>query len=68
MEVSTRAKTEKTAQIVSNVKILLIVFFDCNGVVHHEFLPQGPMFNKEYYLGIMRRLRETIRQEYKELW
>ena len=28
----------KTRQVRSNVKVLLIVFFDCNGVMHHEFL------------------------------
>ena len=30
-----------------NVKVLLTVFFDCNGVVHHEFLPQGRTVNKD---------------------
>ena len=32
--------TKKASQVRSNV-VLLTVFFDCNGVVHHEFLPQG---------------------------
>ena len=32
--------TSKNAgQVRLNVKVLLTVFFDCNGVVHHEFLP-----------------------------
>ena len=31
--VSRRAKTKKARQVRSNEKILLIVFFDCNGVV-----------------------------------
>ena len=30
--------------------------------LHHEFLLQGSMANKEYYLEVMRRLREAIRQ------
>ena len=41
IEASSRAKTEKSSS--SSVKcenFLLTVFFDCNGVVHHEFLPQ----------------------------
>ncbi|UYV77691.1 hypothetical protein LAZ67_15001959 [Cordylochernes scorpioides] len=49
-------------QVRSNVKVLLTVFFDCRGVVHHEFLPQGRTVNKEYYLQFMRNLREAIRQ------
>ena len=44
------------------------VFFDCNVVVHHEFLPQGRTVNKEYYLEVMRRLRQAIHQKRTELW
>ncbi|UYV64520.1 K02A2.6-like [Cordylochernes scorpioides] len=40
----------KVRQVRSNVKVLLTVFFDCRGVVHHEFLPQDRTVNKEYYL------------------
>ena len=53
-------RPKKAHQIWSNVKVLLTVFFDCNGVVHHELLPQGRMVNKQYYLEVMRRLREAI--------
>ncbi|UYV80226.1 hypothetical protein LAZ67_18002085, partial [Cordylochernes scorpioides] len=38
------------------------------GVVHHEFLPQGRTLNKEYYLQVMRNLREAIRQKRPVLW
>ncbi|UYV76613.1 hypothetical protein LAZ67_14001466 [Cordylochernes scorpioides] len=38
------------------------------GVVHHEFLPQVRTVNKEYYLQIMRNLREAIRQKRPDLW
>jgi len=41
---------------------------DYNGIVYHQFLPEGQKVNKEYYLGIMRRLREAVRQERKDLW
>ena len=46
------------------MKVLLSVFLDWNGVVHHEFLPQGRMVNKE----VMLRLCEAIRQKPTELW
>ena len=32
-------RPKKARQFRSNVKVLLIVSFDCNGVVRHEFLP-----------------------------
>ena len=60
-------RLKKVHQVRANVKVLLTVFFDCNGVVHHEFLPQGRTFNKEYYLEVMCRLREAIRQKRTEL-
>ncbi|UYV66514.1 hypothetical protein LAZ67_4001938 [Cordylochernes scorpioides] len=56
-------RPKKARQVRSNVKVLLTVFFDCRGVVHHEFLPQGRTVNKEYYLQVMRNLREAIRQK-----
>ncbi|UYV74787.1 hypothetical protein LAZ67_12000976 [Cordylochernes scorpioides] len=43
-------RPKKARQVRSNVKVLLTVFFDCRGVVHHEFLPQGRTVNKEYHL------------------
>ena len=53
-------RPKKARQFWSNMKVLLTVFIDCNGVMHHELLPQGRMVNKEYYLEIMRRLRNLI--------
>ena len=50
-----RSKTERRIRL--NVKGLLTVFFNCNGVVHREILPQGRTVNKEYCLEVMSRLR-----------
>ncbi|UYV73009.1 hypothetical protein LAZ67_10001506 [Cordylochernes scorpioides] len=61
-------RPKKARQVRSNVKVLLTVFFDCRGVVHHEFLRQGRTVNKEYYLQVMRNLREAIHQKRPDLW
>jgi hypothetical protein len=42
-------------QVQSTVKVIPTVFFDCEGVIHHELLPCGQMVNKEYYLKVMKR-------------
>ena len=55
MVASRRNKSEKARRVQSNVKVLLTVFFDCNGVVQYEFLPQGHTVKKEYYFEVMRR-------------
>ncbi|UYV73040.1 hypothetical protein LAZ67_10001648 [Cordylochernes scorpioides] len=60
-------RPKKAHQVRSNVKVLLTVFLDCRGVVHHEFFPQGRTVNKEYYLQVMRNLREAIRQKRPDL-
>ncbi|CAK9816200.1 Mariner Mos1 transposase [Anthophora plagiata] len=67
-----RAKGEerpkKSRQSRSKIKVMLTVFFDYRGVVHYEFLPPGQTVNKEYYLSVMRCLREAIRKKRPELW
>ncbi|UYV78911.1 hypothetical protein LAZ67_17000241 [Cordylochernes scorpioides] len=45
-----------------------VITGDEAGVVHHEFLPQGRTVNKEYYLQVMRNLREAIGQKRPDLW
>ena len=60
-------RPEKARQVLSIVKDLLTVFCDWNGVMHHEFLPQSRTVNKEYYLEVMSRLSEAIRQKCTEL-
>ena len=61
-------RPKKVLQVQSNVKVLLTVFYDCNDMVHHEFLPQGRTVNREYYLEVMSRLREANCQKRLELW
>jgi [histone H3]-lysine36 N-dimethyltransferase SETMAR len=62
------ARPKKPRQSRSKIKVMLTVFFDYQGVVHHEFLPSGQTVNKEYYLSVMRRLREAIRKKRPDLW
>jgi len=50
-------RLKKAHQVWSNVKVILTVFFDFNGLVHHEFLPRGQTVNKKYNLQVQRCLR-----------
>lgn len=61
-------KPKRPRQSRSKIKVLLTVFFDYRGVVHSEFLPEGQTINKQYYLGVMRRLRENVRRKRPDLW
>ena len=58
---------KKTHQVRSNVKVMLSTFFDCEGIIHHEFLPRFQTVNKDYYLKVMKRLREAVRRKGPDL-
>lgn len=61
-------RPKKARQSRSNVKTMLIVFFDWKGVVHYEFVPRNQTVNGEFYLEVMKRLRESIRKKRPEAW
>ena len=39
---------------------MLMDFFDCHGIVHHEFAPEGQTVNAAFYMEVMKRLREIV--------
>ena len=42
---------------------MLEVFFDCQGVVHYKFIPEGKNVNKEMHIDFLRRLRNAFRRK-----
>ena len=44
---------EKVWQSHCKIKTMLTVFFDWEGVVHHEYTPPGQTVNKEDYLSVL---------------
>jgi len=58
---SSSPRPKKARQVRSNVKVLLTVFLDSCGVVHHEYVPQGQTIAKQYYEGVLCRLRNAVR-------
>ena len=61
-------RPKKACKSHSNVKVMLIVCFDWKGIVHREFVPRGETVNKEFYLKVMKRLREAVRRKRPEAW
>ncbi|GFV14250.1 histone-lysine N-methyltransferase SETMAR [Trichonephila clavipes] len=61
-------RPKKDRQVRSKINVMLIVFFDADGIVHHEYAPQDQTVNKEFYLDVMRRLGEAVRRKRPVLW
>ena len=56
-------EAENARQVRSNVKVMLIFLFDSRGVVHYQYALQNQNINEEYYMEVLRRLRDVRRQE-----
>jgi len=41
---------------------MFVIFFDWQGVIHKEFVPEGETINAVYYKGVIERLLNRIRR------
>jgi len=51
-----------------NMNVMLLVFFDWQGITHQEFVPRGQTVNKEFYVAVLKHLREAVRRMRPQLW
>jgi len=61
-------RPKKARQVRSNIKSMLICFFDQKGIVHKEFVPPGQAVNAAVYVEVLRRLRENVRRKRPDQW
>jgi hypothetical protein len=47
---------KEACEVWSKVKVMLTVFVDHEGIVHHEYAQDGQAVNKEYYFKVLRGL------------
>ena len=52
----------------SKLKMMLICFFDQEGIVHREFVPPGMTVNADFYCDVLRRLRENVWRKRPQKW
>jgi hypothetical protein len=50
------------------MKMMMLVFFDWQGIIHHEFIPRGQTVNKEFYIAVLKRFKEAICRKRPQLW
>ena len=54
---------KKARQVRSNIKSMLICFFDQKEIVHKEFVPPGQTVNAALYVEVLRHLRENVQRK-----
>ena len=66
---SPRSPTLKRSRLERSAgKVMLISFFDYNGMVHVEYVPIGQKVNGKFYKSVLKRLRDSIRRKRPEMW
>ena len=56
-------RPKKSSQVRSNIKSMLICFFDQKGIIHKEFVPPGQTVNAAFYVKVLKCLRENVRRK-----
>jgi transposase len=47
---------------------MMIAFFDAEGLVHHELLPQRQTMNQTVYITVLQRLLDAVRRKRPQKW
>ncbi len=63
MEKSEWTSSKKsTNERITNVKFMLITFFDVRGIIHHEFVEPGTTLNAPYYKTVLQKVKKTVKK------
>ena len=68
MESVSSPRLKKARMQCSQVKVMLITFFDYQGMVHHEFVPKGQIINQHFYKKVLTCLVNKICQKRRASW
>jgi hypothetical protein len=60
--------SKSTRMSKSQMKKVLITFFNFKYIIHFEFIPQGQRVNQIYYVDVLKRLHETVLSKIPENW
>jgi hypothetical protein len=62
------SKEKKTHQVWSKVKVMLIVFFNHESIIHHEYAPDGQTVHEEYYVEVLCQLCDAVQCQIPAWW
>jgi histone-lysine N-methyltransferase SETMAR len=52
----------------SEKKVMLIVFFDYEGIIYHHYVPHGTSINSTYYIEVLKKFLDHLRRKRSEKW
>ena len=55
-------------QVRSKTKVMLLAFFDSEGIIHHKYASDRQTINKEFYMEVLQHLRESVCRKRPEKW
>jgi len=61
-------RPKKGRQVQNKTKVMLLVFFDSEGIIHHAYTPDRQTINEELYVEVLRCLYESVRRKRLEKW
>ena len=59
---------KKSCLVKSKETVMLITFFDIDGVVHREFIPPGQTVNGHFYVQVLQRLCDAVWRKRHDKW
>ncbi len=62
------ARPQKALRNKAAKKTMAILFFDTLGVVHLEFLPRGQTIDSDFWISVVKCLKESIRRKRPVMW
>ena len=61
-------RPKKARKVRSNIKLILICFFDQKGIVHKEFVLPGQTVNAAFCVEVLKCLWENVRRKRPDQW
>jgi hypothetical protein len=59
---------KKSCSVCSKTKVMLTFFFDYEGVVCHQYAPQGQAMNQSLHLEVLRHHSDAVHHKRPQKW
>jgi hypothetical protein len=61
------SRAKGTTNVKTQIKKMLVCFFDISSIIHLESVPEGAAVNKTFYVQMLKRLSDAVRRKQREM-